>query len=345
MKIWKEPFGTTQNGEIASKYFLKNSNGTQAVLTDFGVTLLSLNYAGKDVVLGYDTIRDYEEQTEYFGATVGRFAGPIPQGKLQVGEKTYQLTQNGEDGNNMHGGFVGFSFRVWDSEILPDGVRFSLFSPDGEDGYPGNLKASVTCRLTEEDGLQYIYDAVSDRDTVLNMTCHGYFNLEGHDGGSVLEHILQSPAAFYREEEPAGMPKTQLFSVENTPFDFRTAHTFGRDLRNPHPQLDGSFGYDRNGYLGEAGVRKQAAKLTAPISGITMEVLTTQTGMQLYCPGILLVNHPGKNGVTYQAYHAFCIETQHCLSPEEAEKGLLYPVLTANTPYHHETTYQFTRSV
>ena len=345
MKLWKEPFGTTQNGEIASKYFLKNSNGTQAVLTDFGVTLLSLNYAGKDVVLGYDTIRDYEEQTEYFGATVGRFAGPIPQGKLQVGEKTYQLTQNGEDGNNMHGGFIGFSFRVWDNEILPDGVRFSLFSPDGEDGYPGNLKVSVTCRLTEEDGLQYIYDAVSDRDTVLNMTCHGYFNLEGHDGGSVLEHILQSPAAFYREEEPAGMPKTQLFSVENTPFDFRTAHTLGRDLRNPHPQLDGSFGYDRNGYLGEAGVRKQAAKLTAPISGITMEVLTTQTGMQLYCPGILLVNHPGKNGVTYQAYHAFCIETQHCLSPEEAEKGLLYPVLTANTPYHHETTYQFTRSV
>lgn len=345
MKIWKEPFGTTQNGEIASKYFLKNSNGTQAVLTDFGVTLLSLNYAGKDVVLGYDTIRDYEEQTEYFGATVGRFAGPIPQGKLQVGEKTYQLTQNGEDGNNMHGGFIGFSFRVWDSEILPDGVRFSLFSPDGEDGYPGNLKVSVTCRLTEEDGLQYIYDAVSDRDTVLNMTCHGYFNLEGHDGGSVLEHILQSPAAFYREEEPAGMPKTQLFSVENTPFDFRTAHALGRDLHNPHPQLDGSFGYDRNGYLGEAGVRKLAAKLTAPISGITMEVLTTQTGMQLYCPGILLVNHPGKNGVTYQAYHAFCIETQHCLSPQEAEKGLLYPVLTANTPYHHETTYQFTRSV
>ena len=345
MKIWKEPFGTTQNGEIASKYFLKNCNGTQAVLTDFGVTLLSLCYAGKDVVLGYDTIRGYEEQTEYFGATVGRFAGPIPQGKLQVGEKTYQLTQNGEDGNNMHGGFVGFSFRVWDSEILPDGVRFSLFSPDGEDGYPGNLKVSVTCRLTEEDGLQYIYDAVSDRDTVLNMTCHGYFNLEGHDGGSVLEHMLRSPAAYYREEEPAGMPKTQLFSVENTPFDFRTAHTFGRDLCNPHPQLDGSFGYDRNGYLGEAGVRKQAAKLTAPISGITMEVLTTQTGMQLYCPGILLVNHPGKNGVTYQAYHAFCIETQHCLSPEEAEKGLLYPVLTANTPYHHETTYQFTRSV
>ena len=345
MKIWKEPFGTTQNGEIASKYFFKNSNGTQVVLTDFGVTLLSLNYAGKDVVLGYDTIRDYEEQTEYFGATVGRFAGPIPQGKLQVGEKTYQLTQNGEDGNNMHGGFIGFSFRVWDSEILPDGIRFSLFSPDGEDGYPGNLKVSVTCRLTEEDGLQYIYDAVSDRDTVLNMTCHGYFNLEGHDSGSVLEHILQSPAAYYREEEPAGMPKTQLFSVENTPFDFRTAHTFGRDLHTPHPQLEADFGYDRNGYLGEAGVWKQAAKVTAPISGITMEVLTTQTGMQLYCPGVLLVNHPGKNGVTYQAYHAFCIETQHCLSPEEADRDLLYPVLPGNTPYHHETTYQFTRSV
>lgn len=345
MKIWKEPFGTTKDGAEASKYFLENTKGTQAVLTDFGVTLLSLTYAGKDVVLGYDTVRDYEDQTEYFGATVGRFAGPIPQGKLQVGERVYQLTQNGEDGNNMHGGFTGFSFRVWDSEILADGIRFSLFSPDGEDGYPGNLQVSVTCCLTEEDSLRYTYDAVSDRDTVVNMTCHGYFNLEGHNGGSVLNHVLQSPAAYYREEEPAGMPKAKLFAVEGTPFDFRDAHAFGRDLQMPHSQLDAAFGYDRNGYLGQFGVWKQAAKVTAPISGITMEVLTTQTGMQLYCPGTLLVNHPGKNGVTYQSYNAFCIETQHCLSPEEAEKGLLYPVLTANTPYHCETIYQFKRSV
>ena len=161
----------------------------------------------------------------------------------------------------------------------------------------------------------------------------------------MLEHVLQSPAAYYREEEPAGMPKTKLFSVEGTPFDFRMPHTFGRDLQMPHPQLDGVFGYDRNGYLGASGLWKQAAKITAPISGITMEVLTNQTGMQLYCPGTLLVNHPGKNGVTYQAYHAFCIETQHCLSPEEAAQGQLYPVLPANTPYHCETIYQFTRSV
>lgn len=345
MKIWKEPFGITKEGVEASKYFLQNKNGTTAVLTDFGVTLLSLCFAGFDVVLGYDTLRDYEEQTEYFGATVGRFAGPIPQGKLQVGEKTYQLTQNGEDGNNMHGGFIGFSFRVWDSEILSDGVRFCLISPHGEDGYPGNLHVSVTCRLTEEDGLQYIYDAVSDRDTVLNMTCHGYFNLEGHNGGPVLEHVLQCPVAYYREEEPAGMPKTKLFSVEGTPFDFRHPHTFGRDLQMAHPQLDPVFGYDRNGYLGEFGTWKQAAKITAPVSGITMEVLTTQTGMQLYCPGLPIVKHPGKNGTTYDAYHAFCIETQHCLSPEEAAQGLLYPVLPAGESYHCETIYQFTRSV
>lgn len=345
MKIWKEPFGITKEGKLASKYFLENTKGTRSVLTDFGVTLLSLCFAGKDVILGYDTVREYEDQTEYFGATVGRFAGPIPQGKLQVGEKTYQLTQNGEDGNNMHGGFIGFSFRVWDSEILTDGVRFSLASPDGEDGYPGNLTVSVTCRLTEEDKLHYVYDAVSDQDTVVNMTCHAYFNLEGHDGGSVLEHVLQSPAAYYREEEPAGMPKTKLFPVEGTPFDFQVAHTFGRDLQVSHPQLDPAFGYDRNGYLGAAGIWKQAAKIEAPCSGICMEALTTQTGMQLYCPGVPIVKHPGKNGVTYDAYHAFCIETQHCLSPEEVDQGLLYPVLPANTPYHNETIYQFTRSV
>ena len=343
MKIWTEPFGVTQRGEIATKYFLENSKGTRAVLTDFGVTLVSLCFGGKDVVFGYDTVTEYETNTEYFGATVGRFAGPIPHGKLQVGESTFQLTQNGDDGNNMHGGFIGFSFRVWESEILGDGVRFSLFSPHGEDGYPGNLKVSVTCRLTEEDGLQYIYEGISDRDTVLNMTCHGYFNLEGHDGGSVLDHVLQSPATHYREEEPAGMPKTSVFSVEGTPFDFRQPHAFGRDLNMSHPQLDSQFGYDRNGWLGESGVWKQAAKVEAPRSGIVMEVLTTQTGMQLYCPGVLLANHPGKEGVTYQAYNAFCIETQHCISPEEAERNLLYPVLPAGVPYHQETIYQFTR--
>lgn len=344
MKIWKEPFGITQNGETASKYFLQNGNGTLAVLADFGVTLLSLTYAGKDVILGYDTIEDYQIQTEYLGATVGRFAGVIPQGRLKVGDNIFQVTcNNGED--HIHGGTVGFSFRVWDAEVLSDAIRFSLTSPHGEEGFPGTVQVSVTCRLTEEDGLHFVYDALSDRDTVLNMTCHAYFNLEGHDGGSALDHVLESTAAYYREEEPAGVPKAKLFAVDATPFDFRYPHTFGSGMQQPHPQLDREYGYDRNGYLGEAELWKQAAKISAPNSGITMEVLTTQTGMQLYCPGTLLVNHPGKNGITYQAYQGFCIETQHCLSPNEAEKGQMYPVLPANTPYHRETVYQFSRRV
>lgn len=344
MKIWKEPFGITKRGEEASQYFIENNNGTRAVLTDFGVTLLSLCYGGKDVILGYDTLSDYETQTEYLGATVGRFAGPLEGGKLQVGDQIFPVTLNNGD-DHIHGGTVGFSFRVWDSEILSDGIRFSLFSPDGEEGFPGNLKVSVTCHLTEEDGLHLIYDAVSDRDTVLNMTCHAYFNLEGHNGGPVLNHTLQSPVSWYREEEPVGIPQIKVFPVGGTPFDFRNPNTFGENMQIPHPQLDAVFGFDRNGYLGESGVWKQAAKIQAPVSGITMEVQTTQTGMQLYCPGTLLVNHPGKQGTTYQAFHAFCIETQHCLSPEDAKQGLPYPVLPAGTFYHQETIYQFTRSV
>ena len=344
MKIWKEPFGTTKTGETASKFILRNDRGTTAVLTDYGVTLLSLRFAGKDVVLGYDALSDYETQTEYLGATVGRFAGQIPLGRLCLGQEIYQLTQN-EGTNQIHGGFQGFSFRVWDSRILPDGVCFYLESAHGEEGYPGNLRVSVTCILTENDGLQYIYDALSDRDTAVNMTCHGYFNLEGHTGGSVLEHVLESPARYYRREEPAGMPKTELFAVEGTPFDFTQGHSFGRDLHMPHPQLDSAYGYDRNGYLGPAGIWKRAALVQAPRSGITMEVLTTQSGMQLYCPGYLLAGHPGKGGVSYEAYSGFCIETQHCLSLEEAEQGILYPVLPANVPYHQETIYQFKRSV
>jgi len=341
MKIWKEPFGTTKDGVKASKYFLENTKGTRAVLSDFGVTLLSLCFSGKDVILGYDTLREYETQIEYFGATVGRFAGPIPGGKLQVGEKSFQLTLNGEDGCHAHGGVKGFSFRVWESEILSDGVRFSLYSPDGEEGYPGNLTVSVTCCLTEDDGLRYIYDAVSDQDTVLNMTCHAYFNLEGHDSGSVLAHSLQSPAAYYQKEEPAGVPQLEVFHVADTPFDFRTPHTFGCNLQLPNGQLDAAYGYDRNGYLGESGIWKQAAKISAPVSGITLEVLTNQSGMQLYCPGTPLENHPGKDGVTYQAYQGFCIEPQYCICPEKVQSSLLHPVLSAAAPYHCETIYQF----
>ena len=260
-----------------------------------------------------------------------------------MGEKTYQLTRNC-DGNNMHGGFRGFSFRVWDSEILEDTVRFTPFSPQEEEGYPGNLRVQVTCRLTEEDGLHYMYDAVSDADTVVNMTCHAYFNLEGHNGGSVLSHRLQSPAKHCRTEAPAGMPKAEVFPVAGTPFDFSQSHELGRDRQVPHLQLDPAYGYDRNLYLGAAGAWKRAALVEAPRSGIAMEVRTTQTGMQLYCPGIPLEAHPGKNGVTYEAYGAFCIETQHCLSPQEAGRGLLYPVLPAGIPYHAETVYRFAYS-
>ena len=335
MQILKEPFGVATDGTPASRFILENTHGTRAVLTDFGVTLLSLIFAGKDVVLGYDDLATYETQTEYFGATVGRFAGPIPNALLQVGEKTCPLTRNmGE--HQIHGGFRGFSFRVWGSEILPDAVRFTLVSPQGEEGYPGNLRVSVTCRLTEEDGLLYVYDACSDADTVVNMTCHGYFNLGGHAAGSVLNHTLQSPAAFCRAEEPAGVPKAEVFPVADTPFDFTQPHTLGVRLHQPHPQLEAAYGYDRNLYLGESGIWKQAAQITG--EGITMEVLTTQSGFQLYCPGIPLENHPGKDGAIYQPYGAFCIETQHCTAPGETR---LYPVLKANTPYHHQTLYRF----
>lgn len=342
MKIWKEPFGVTKDGTEVSKYFLENRNGTQAVVTDFGVTLLSLCFAGRDVVLGYDNIRDYEQQVEYLGATVGRFAGTIANGDLRIENQQYALSRN-IDGHSIHGGFNSFSFRVWEARILPDSICFSLVSADGEEGFPGNLRVTTTIRLTPDDGLEILYDAVCDRDTVLNMTSHAYFNLEGHASGSALEHILQSPAQYYREESAEGIPLAELFAVEGTPFDFRQPHPFGRDLNMPHPQLDPHYGFDRNGYLGEAGIWKRAALVEAPVSGITMEVLTTQTGMQLYCPGYLLEGHPAKKVGVYKAYGGFCIEAQHCLSPAEAEQGILYPVLPANTPYHHETIYQFKR--
>ena len=342
MKIWKEPFGITKDGKTASKYFIQNQNGTLAVLSDYGVTLLELHFAGQDVVLGYDSLQEYETQVEYLGATVGRFAGTIPYGMLRIGEADWQLTQN-IDGHNVHGGFAGFSSQVWDSEILQDGIRFTRLSANGEEGFPGNLTVSVICRLTDTDGLQFIYDAISDQDTVCNMTCHAYFNLEGHNAGSALEHILQSPAVFYRAESAAGEPLPELFPVSGTPFDFTQPHAFGRDLQMPHSQLDPEYGYDRNGYLGPFGSWKRAAMVADPAGKVTMEVLTTQSGMQLYCPGYLLEGHPAKGKRTYQAYGGFCIEAQHCLSPEEAKAGQVYPVLKAGVPYHCETIYQFTR--
>lgn len=340
MKIWQESYGVTKAGKPVSKFFLQNETGTTAVIMDYGVTLLELHYGGKDVVLGYETLQDYEAGEIYVGATVGRFAGPIPYGKLTLNGVEYRLTQN--DGpHHLHGGTTGFSRKVWDSCILEDGVRFSMCAAHGEDGYPGQLQVSVTCRLTETDGLQYIYDAVSDKDTVLNMTCHAYFNLEGHDSGTVLDHLAQSPAEFYRVEEPAGIPQPKLFGVKDTPFDFMTPHTFRQDLHTPHPQLDPRVGYDRNAYLGQSGVWKKAAWIQAPGSGITLEVTTTQAGLQFFCPGYILEDHPrGKGGAQYMPYCAFCMETQHCLSPQDAEKGQIYPVLPAGQHYHSETIYQ-----
>lgn len=342
MKIWTEPFGLTLDGVPVTKYFLRNAAGTCVALTDFGATLLSLTFDGRDVVLGYDSLREYETQTEYLGATVGRFAGTVPYGLLRLGEKTLPLSRN-IDGHCIHGGFRGFSFRVWDARLLEDGICFRLLSPDGEEGFPGNLQVSATFRLTEESGLHIVYDALADQDTVCNMTCHGYFNLEGHGHGSALEHILWLPATHFRVDTPEGVHTPRLFSAEGTPFDFRVPHPLGRDLQQPHDQLDPHYGYDRNAWLGAPGQWKQAAVITAPGSGITLQVTTTQSGMQLYCPGYLLEGHPAKEIGTYRGYGGFCLETQHCLSPEEAAAEQLYPVLPAGRPYHMETIYQFTK--
>lgn len=337
VSVKKKPFGVTRGGEAVSVYCIKNE-ALAVEIMEYGAAIRSLlvNHGGvwTDVVLGYDTLREYEENDGYLGACVGRVGNRIGGAAFILNGKRYTLA--GNDGeNHLHGGVRGFDKYVWSAEELPDGVRFTRISPDGEEGYPGTLRAAVSCRL-RGDTLVTEYEASADRDTLCSMTNHSYFNLNGD--GSVLGHTLQINADEFLENSAATLPTGRRLPVAGTPFDFRAPKRVGRDIGADDIQLENCGGYDHNFCLTES----TAAVLRGDASGITMTVRTTLPGVQLYTANFL-TERRGRHGAFYAPRCALCLETQY-FPNAMACTGFEKPILLAGESWRQRTSLTFSES-
>ncbi len=337
MSVSKYPFGKTADGRTVTCFKITAENGMSAEVLNYGATLRKLTVPNKngemiDVVLGYDTIEEYENNDGYLGSTVGRFANRIGGGKFTLNGKEYNVTLN--DGkNHLHGGNVGYNKYVWNAKELTDGVEFSMTSPDGDEGFPGNLDIKVAVTL-KDNALSLNYHAVSDKDTVINFTNHSYFNLNG-GVGNILEHLLTINSESFTINDLNCLPTGEIVSVENTPMDFRTERAIGERIHSDHPSVNLFGGYDTNLILSGA----PAAVVRSKESGIVMTVTTDQPGMQLFTANGTTERN-GKNGTRFGDHCGFCLETQHypdCINHPEWPS----PILKANEEFKSFTTFTF----
>ncbi len=338
-------FGQTSNGVAIQLYTLTNGRIT-AKVTNFGAVLVALEVPDRqgkaaDVVLGFDTLEEYVVNKPYFGSTVGRFANRIGGAKFTLNGKEYQLAANNGP-NSLHGGLVGFNKQVWTAEAAtPSSVRFTLKSPDGQEGYPGNLSVAVTYNVTPTDALQIDYKATTDAATPVNLTHHTYFNLNGPASGPILDHELTLQADSYTPGDAEMIPTGVIAPVEGTPLDFTSPARIGARIT----RISGEpGGYDHNfvvrggGKPGNAPV--PAARVVEPKSGRIMEVLTTEPGIQFYSGNFLDGTITGKGGVKYQKHQGFCLETQHY--PDSVHQpDFPSTILQPGQTYTQTTTYQF----
>lgn len=339
MGISQQYFGTTKGGEDISLYRLEAPNGAYAEFLNYGCVLRSLvipNAHGgmTDVCLGYDTLSEYEENEGNMGAIVGRYANRIGGGVFSLDGVDYRLAQNDGE-NHLHGGTHGFDKQVWSAELGEEELIFSRTSPDGEEGYPGNLSVRLICRW-EGDGLSLNYQATTDRPTVLNLTNHAYFNLDGQ--GDIYNHKLQIHSDSYTQSGETRIPTGGILHVAETPLDFRQPTPVGLGLLPmKHLELIQAKGYDLNYILPSGEGVKTAARLWGEKSGICMTVLTDQPGMQLYTANFL-TQRKGKGDTVYTPYSALCLETQHY--PDSMAHGA-FPTCVLRPDEHFETTTVF----
>jgi aldose 1-epimerase len=313
----KRSFGKTRTGEAVDLFTLKNAKGMEAAITNFGGIVVSLKTPDRngklaDVVLGFDSLDGYLGDNPYFGAIVGRYGNRIAKGRFTLDGKQYKLaTNNGP--NALHGGIKGFNKVVWQAQPAGDsGVKLTYVSKDGEEGYPGTLTATVEYTLTDANELKISYLATTDKDTVLNLTNHSYFNLAGEGTGDILGHELQIFADRFTPVDATLIPTGELRPVAGTPFDFRQPHTIGERIDSNDEQIKIGGGYDHNFVLnGTMGMIHPAARVSEPKSGRVMEVLTTQPGVQFYSGNFLDGSIKGKGGKPYKHRYGLCLETQH----------------------------------
>jgi aldose 1-epimerase len=344
--VTEKAFEKNIDGKDVRLYSLQNKNGSKALITNYGGRLVALYVPDKseqlvDVVAGFSDVDGYQNSTEpYFGATIGRFGNRIAKGKFELNGKGYQIfTNNGV--NTLHGGKKGFQDVVWDAKkIDPQTLELSYLSKDMEEGFPGNLKVKVTYTLTADNGLQVSYHAETDKTTVVNLTNHAFFNLNGAQSGTILNHLVEIKADKYTPVDATLIPTGILEAVKQTPFDFTTAKTIGERVDVDHEQLKYGKGYDHNFVLNAHDADQPVAIVTGDKSGIVMSVYTDQPGLQFYSGNFM----EGKN--TMKGKHkddfrtAFALETQH-FPDSPNQPSFPSTVLKPGEIYQSSSTYKF----
>lgn len=340
MGITKEAFGATKDGKQITKYTITNKNGMEASVIDYGAILTNLIVGGKDLVLGYDTAEPYFENGSFFGATVGPNANRIANAKFEINGKEYKLDVN--DGpNNLHSHMeLGYHKKMYDAVCTDDSVKLSIVGKDGEMGFPGNKEVSVTYKLTDDNELVLFYEATSDADTIINMTNHSYFNLNGHDAGNIEDHVLMMNASCFTPVVNGAIPTGEIKKVKGTVFDFTAPKRVGLNINDDEEQLKLVKGYDHNWVIDDAdGSIKKIAEVTAKGTDLKMEVYTDLPGVQFYA-GNCISKTEGKSGCEYGPRSGLCLETQYY--PNTAnEPSFPSAVYGPDRKYETTTIYKF----
>ena len=348
MTTTSEAYGKTQDGQEVTLFTLHNAKGMEVKIINYGAIVTSIKVPDKngqigDVALGFDKLSDYESRNPFFGAIAGRYANRIGHAQFTLDGQTYHLAAN--DGpNTLHGGKVGFDKHVWTAKIVDSskgpGVEMNRTSPDGEEGFPGNLKCKVTYTLTENDALEINYEATTDKATVINLTNHSYFNLAGEGSGDILGQEVTIFADSYTPTNDGLIPTGEIATVHGTPLDFTSPHRIGERIDASFTALKQGLGYDQNFILPKGSGLKLAARAHDPKSGRTMDVRTTEPAVQFYSGNHMKPLKDCKNGHSYDFRGGFCFETQHYPdSPNRPE----FPttVLRPGDTYQHTCIYTF----
>lgn len=344
----KKDFGIV-NGKEVYLFTIKNSKGMVAEVTNYGGTLVSLKVIDNkgefdDVVLGYDSIEDYLKYKNFFGCTVGRFANRIENSSFELNGIQYKVAKN-EGENHLHGGIVGFDKVVWEETVQvkesDESIEFSYLSKDGEEGYPGNLNVRVKYTVTEANELKIDYYAISDKDTIVNLTNHSYFNLSGQGSGDVLKHKLMINSDKFTINDKYSIPTGEIAEVSNTPMDFRELTYIGENISSDYEQIVFGNGYDHNFIINNSGKKlEKAAEVYDEKSGRVMEVYTTKPGVQFYSGNFLKGLERGKGGTTYIKRSGLCLETQYFPNSVK-HTNFPSPILKAEQEYIHSTIHKF----
>jgi aldose 1-epimerase len=343
--VKREAFGKMPDGAAVERFTLTNANGVELKAISYGGIITSLRVPDRngkldDIVLGFDTLDGYLKDHPFFGAIIGRYGNRIGNAQFTLEGKTYKLAAN-NNGQSLHGGNKGFDKVLWAVEpIGTNALAFTRTSPDGEEGYPGNLRLRVTYTLTDKNELIVEYHATTDKATPVNLTQHSYFNLAGQGSGDILGHELMIDADRYTPVNATLIPTGELAPVEGTPFDFRKPTAIGARINNAHPQLKAGQGYDHNWALNRKGSGLElAARVREPKTGRTLEVTTTEPGIQFYAGNFLDGKLTGKGGAVYRHRTGFCLETQHFPDSPNQPK---FPSTTLKPGQEYRTRTVFT---